>query len=480
MSTRRLAKFTLFFLYLVSLIPFWPFVVDDAYISYVYSRNLAAGKGLTYNGMLVEGYSNPLWTVALSPFIAMGFDPLVVARLLSIAAGIVSLLILFLLAEKLSDDDTFLGPTIGGATVAVMSPFTAWTVGGLETILLAALIVLIVYLEWDSPPSSPWFTPILILLISLTRPEAVLIFPIWLVFRLTSTHRNVRRLTFEAFLFSVPFLGFIAWRWFTYGHLLPNTAYLKLGPSLERGLQAGAWLLSFLVLRPLFTIVLVLSIVFLVFRGQRLRGIGFAGAISLGFIGFVLVAGRDWMPHHRFLAPIVPLMGLPIAYGINVVKSRSIKMTMIVLAVGAVVFECVMAYTLYRPLTREFGKYTEGLIEAGKWIERNTASDATAAVVDAGALAYYGQRRTIDILGLNNEHIAHSIEKIDVDYVLSQKPQVLQLHVAFDETGQLHASTDSIQNQLIIDHPEFQCCYLPDLTRPSNPYDPHLFIRQRD
>jgi hypothetical protein len=42
------------------------FVTDDAYISFVYSRNLAEHGQLAFNlGHPVEGYTNFLWTVIL-------------------------------------------------------------------------------------------------------------------------------------------------------------------------------------------------------------------------------------------------------------------------------------------------------------------------------------------------------------------------------------------------------------------------------
>jgi arabinofuranosyltransferase len=44
-------------------------------------------------------------------------------------------------------------------------------------------------------------------------------------------------------------------------------------------------------------------------------------------------------------------------------------------------------------------------VELGKWVNENTPSDAVIAVNDAGALSYFGKRKTIDLLGLNNKAI---------------------------------------------------------------------------
>lgn len=476
MFSTRLTKLGVVCTYLLGLVPFWGFAVDDAFISYVYARNLAIGNGLTYNGAIVEGYSNPLWTLLLSPFVRLGINPLVVARSLSLAAGVLSLLVLVQLASRLSPGRS-LGAFMGAASVAVLSPFAAWTIGGLETVFLAAQIMLLVRAEWDGPPSARWTSPILLLAISLTRPEGFLVFCVWTLHRYLQNTSGLRGLALEASLFAVPYMGFIAWRWNTYGYPLPNTAYLKLGPTLQSSLEAGEWLLGFFALRPLFALALLVGLMFVLLKRATRKEWRLSAGIVLGFFVFVIIAGRDWMPHHRFLAPIVPLLGLPIAYTIDATEQRGIKLAMIGLAAGAIVVELALGFTLYRPLTRDFARYTDGLIEAGRWIEKNTTEGATIAVVDAGALAYYGERKTIDILGLNNTHVAHSDQSTSIDYVMSHDPAVIQLHVGFSETGQLHAPTDGKHNQLIVDHPGFRRCYSPDLGRPDDPYYPYLFLR---
>ena len=49
------------------------FVTDDAYISFVFSRNLAEHGQLSFNlGQPVEGYTNFLWTVILGALMVVG------------------------------------------------------------------------------------------------------------------------------------------------------------------------------------------------------------------------------------------------------------------------------------------------------------------------------------------------------------------------------------------------------------------------
>ena len=59
------------------------FVTDDAYISFVYSRNFAEHGELTFNlGDAVEGYTNFSWTVLLGLVMKLGIAPEISSRVL--------------------------------------------------------------------------------------------------------------------------------------------------------------------------------------------------------------------------------------------------------------------------------------------------------------------------------------------------------------------------------------------------------------
>jgi hypothetical protein len=62
----------------------WPIVVDDAYIIFRYSRNLAAGFGLAWDpgAAPVEGYTSFLWVMIMAvPFsLHRGFNSGAVRR----------------------------------------------------------------------------------------------------------------------------------------------------------------------------------------------------------------------------------------------------------------------------------------------------------------------------------------------------------------------------------------------------------------
>jgi len=82
--------------------------------------------------------------------------------------------------------------------------------------------------------------------------------------------------------------------------------------------------------------------------------------------------------------------------------------------------------------------------EMGRWLRDNVPPATTIAVIPAGAMPYESRLTTIDMLGLNDEYIAHrklklgpfpaGHEKYDSEYVLNLKPEIIIL------TGELSSS----------------------------------------
>lgn len=460
---------------------YWPFKIDDAYISFVYARNLIQGQGLTYNGLVVEGYSNFLWTVLIAPFIALGCDPLVVARLISLGCAVLTLVLTGRLIRQLNPRLSALTGGLALLTVAVSVPFAAWTLGGLETALMTLEVVIFVYCELYPDGRLRRWSVIAALACALTRPEGVMLFPILIAHRLIYRRQPVRQIMWQGAFFIIPFAAYLLWRYTTYGYWLPNTAYLKLDSSLATVNAAAGWLVAYLQLRPLMTVLLLIGLAGLA-RHRRWVDRSWSLVLSVigAFIAFVLYAGPDWMPHHRFIVPIIPLLGLLSGRALDLFRRMFLQRVVQVIALGSVALELALAITTAMPISPRFGNYTEGLIRGGLWLRQNTAPQDVIAVVDAGALAYYSERRTVDILGLNDAHIAHSPDKRDAAYVLAQRPKAVQLHVEFSPSTGILPPVQHDHNWDVLQAPVFQSDYEPYWAGVVDPFFPFLFIRQSD
>src|SRR5262249_17350900 len=106
------------------------FVTDDAYIPFVYARNLAEHGELSFNlGQPVEGYTNFLWTFVLGLGMLARIPPEWSSQVLGTACGLATLVVAFRIAERA------LGRRSPWAAVpalllACSSGFACWTSGG--------------------------------------------------------------------------------------------------------------------------------------------------------------------------------------------------------------------------------------------------------------------------------------------------------------------------------------------------------------
>ena len=118
------------------------FVTDDAYISFVFSRNFAEHGELAFNlGDPVEGYTNFSWTVLLGALMLVGIAPEDSSRVLGTACALVTLYLVFRIMQRV------LGKRCPWAAVpslllACSSGFACWTSGGLDTQLFSMLFTI--------------------------------------------------------------------------------------------------------------------------------------------------------------------------------------------------------------------------------------------------------------------------------------------------------------------------------------------------
>lgn len=425
---------------------FWPFTQDDSYILYRYARNWAEGHHLVYNfpGVPVDGYTSFAWTLLLGVMARLGlpWDLDVSSKVLGTVLGIATLLIV----RKLPDFAEHAAPTRWTALLltAVAPPMIVGTIDGLETPLYVLVQMALVWC-WVRDMRRERHSVLCGLLgglLTLVRPDGVLLrgllvgASLWM--RRTEGHARLPRLLPIAAGFALIFLPYFIWHFRFYGHPLPNTFYVKSGghpDQLFAGLlkisaalkESGGWA--------------TIMIVVLAFVGRSSPYRLALSAVIVSRALFTVWSGGEVMGHHRFFAPALPAYFLLFQLGMDQLDqgfavaradwSRSWSRRVFRLAPLIIV-----AYTISRPLLdtrRESLQYTEGMqrahIRLGHDLAREARAGARMAIGDAGAAPYYSGLYNIDILGLNDEYLAHLpgryTQKIDVDYVMDQRPDYI-------------------------------------------------------
>lgn len=436
---------------------------DDAYISYRYAAHFADGMGLVWNpGEWVEGYTNFLWVLLLSGFAKAGADIVESARWLGFAFGVAAIGGTYALSRELLDGEAGRRAGIGAALLlAASGPFATWSAAGLENSMFAVLVIAAVLLHirelergWLPASGAVWA------IAAMTRPEGVLLFAVSAVFKLIETVvrvsrrsdrwwfgvdilREVARLLLWVAGFAVLYVPYFSWRYATYDWFFPNTYYAKVGEGsdqYERGVQYlqsfaqqyGAWL------------ILIVPIAAAVTSIRRVAAL-YVFVLLIVWFAYVVYIGGDSLVRLRFFASISPLLYAAVAAGLAALIAEAHferrPPRWFAEAAIAVAFAGLLAFTLH-PSSRDIALRGErdGMrdrIDIGRWLGENVPRDTLLAVIAAGAIPYESGLETIDMLGLNDEEIAHrdidtgllpaGHEKYDSAYVLDRQPDIIIL-----------------------------------------------------
>jgi len=476
------------------------YMSDDAFISFRYASHLADGLGPVWSpGDRVEGYTNFGWVLALATGQKLGIDPRYGARLLGFAGAIATVAMIPLLVAQLRAAWTARWWLVaGGAALATAlnTGFVIWTFGGLEVTAVAFLLAAaLTALLWEERTERrPWLSALLFAAAAITRPDSVVVFALAGAAKTarvatTRSRRDARDLALWAAVFALPFAAYWGWRWSYYGHFYPNTYYLKTDRNvdfLHRGwLYAWHWISR-------YSMWLALAALFGAWQERRnaYRPLTTLLVVVGGWTAYVaLLTGGDWMPYFRFFAAMLPLAYVLMLEGAlrifdALLDARAAPRRWALPALA--VFAAAVAITAIAPRDAARARQPEafagshgvlpgsvnmeGQREIGLWLRDNLPADEAVAQIATGIVPYYSDLPTIDMLGVNDVHIAHlpiplgaSIsghEKEDGGYVISRKPALIWF--AIDLEAQPRGTRDAFLG------PDLAYPVYSDITR--NPY----------
>ena len=415
-----------------------------------------------------EGYSNFLWVLLAAAVIKLGGDPLLVARIVGVSAGLATLFVVWRLALALigrSSRAALLAP----AFLAVTPVLPRHAVTGLETVFYTFLLAAGTWFACAAPlrRSAVAMTMVTILL-ALTRPEGWVFAAILLAWREGRRERegvgSAGR--YEWVIFAVAMAVYLAWRWKTFGALMPNTGHAKMTGEPLAWIEGFHHSLDFLretgggVLTGLFAANLA---------RRRVSDIWVLFTMLIVMqTGLVILAGGDWMHHYRFFAPVMPLLGAGAAGGLGVLaaaidradwttRRRLLARTAIGVALAAALMHVVKteraAARLVLPAVKEGAYLTDAYRQTAAWIEEHVPAGHAVAACDIGVLGWELNRAIIDMFGLVDPHVARQPGrphfKSDADHVLSREPGAVVL-VRGADGGYLR-----VPDKAMADHPEF-------------------------
>jgi hypothetical protein len=240
-------------------------------------------------------------------------------------------------------------------------------------------------------------------------------------------------------LLATPFAILVAsqfiWRYGYYGYWLPNTFYDKVGATIPQVLRGLIYVKGFTVAAGN---ILVLPILALVLSQRRLLRpvVTLPAIIIAAYLLYIVLVGGDSMPAFRFCTPLMPLLCLAAALCLNLlIKSRSLPYFVVFLILGYNVVQIRYNGEIHQHIADDH--VVKNGREVGTFLKAELPAQTVIATNTAGSIPYYSGFKTIDMLGLNDAHIAHSEianfgagspghEKGDGNYVLSLAPDIIE------------------------------------------------------
>lgn len=298
------------------------FRVDDAYITFSFSKNLAEGNGPIYShNMRVEGYSNFLWMMLIAGGYLLRLDPYLTARALSFFALSVCLWSVYRVVSRS-------GRPIAGALatlyLACCTDLTRSALSGLETTAYVAALAYgwSVYLL-ESPDRRRFsllaFTPTFLMRIDGFVP-AVIVGCVEFASALLTRRFSLRRYLKWALPPVLIWLAYFAWRYAYYGLPLPTTYYAK---QLVDAVDSGRGFRQLVAFWQEYGLswTLPLAAASLLVRKERSLALPLIVGTFLTW-GYAAYVGGDWMPFHRFLLPGFALYVMTLGLGLAALLSR--------------------------------------------------------------------------------------------------------------------------------------------------------------
>ena len=415
---------------------------DDAYISFIYARNLVRGEGLVYNAgePAVEGYTNFLWTLLIAGGMELQIEPAVFAQIVGIVSVSLTIGLTFLLARELGCSPLF--AAAGALLLAVRTPVAMEAVGGLETAFFSLLVVLALVLRTGRRTRQrDVLSSLSLAAAALTRPEGWLVFALLEAFEFARA-RNARSAALVRSFVprALPFLLIgglhLVWRLATYGDLVPNTFHAKVTPGSEAWLRGFEYVFRGVGAFGPFFFLLPFCLPWPRSRRETLLPCLLLAAV---YPLYVVAVGGDFKPTYRYLVPVMPVWCALAATGVERLA-----------AMGGREWDRVWAGSLFAALAL-WGVVSEqssrnvdpdrldrhrDQVAAGRKLDEILPPDAWIASTSAGRIPFYADRRTLDMLGLNDAHIARQEidefasrwaghEKGDGRYVLERAPDAI-------------------------------------------------------
>lgn len=412
-------------------------MVDDAYISLRYAKNLIEGKGLVYNeGHHVLGISAPLYAIwlALILLLSQRIDPGYAVGMAHIAVFAITAYYLFRLTLKESGRVAMFVILL----FAIYLPFVDNSTIGMETPLFVMGMAISLVLFEQGRIS---LLSLLLVIMVLIRPEGVL----WILS--ISAALLIRRQRIRPLALLPGVAAALVWVVFSllyYGSVIPNSVLAKSGWVVPYDQSALSWIGSAFASLSLVDIphrlyhhsmirialVLVALIplpLFLLGWRKLLREKSVLVSLPILYVSYLafylLGRGRlefSWYGIPSGLAYVTTVViGIPVAMdrlhlrSINDTRYRILIVSCaLILSAGSITLWKTTRLPYYRGMRESFEK-------AGEYVDQHADPNARVMIYEIGMIGYRSNRFVYDMCGLVSPEVLKYYKESNYEFTVS-------------------------------------------------------------
>ena len=409
-------------------------LLDDAMVSMRYARHLTGGYGLVWNigEPPVEGFTNFGWMLLMALLHLFALAPAKISlgvMLASAAILLTNVWVVYRICAELGPGSKF-APLLAAGVTAFYFPLVFWSLRGMEVGLLTLLIdlgILLAVRIARGPRGR------LVLLISLVAVLAVLVrldaaIPLLVIAACLLFEPGTPRRAAAWPILAIVLTG-AALLWFQhsyFGDFLPNTYYQKMGgyPAWER-IRNGLLMLNEHAARDFLAPALIALAGMIAYKDLRGRAGLLLGCIFLSQIAYSVWIGGDYAEAEVDVANRFITQGMPALFILfslaadriltDVLAARRPKSKLkpgqeaalsLCLAAGLLLVVSGEPWMKWAIDNAPLLKADIRRVKLGLFLAQYTSPEATIAVHAAGQIPYFSDRRTIDLLGLNDPVVA--------------------------------------------------------------------------
>jgi hypothetical protein len=329
--------------------------------------------------------------------------------------------------------------------MVLSSPFSMWSLGGLEQPLLACMLMwaaslMLSWLDAARPSTGAAMgIGVFLGLACISRADAALFtaafYTAAVVADKTADGTSMRSLLSRARILPVPilfFVGQLIFRKMYYHEWLPNTAYVKVAFTGHR-LYTGIRYVCYAIRTDIVFVLLVAIGSYALWRAGRKKTVAFLLTVGCFWTIYLAVIGGDIFPAYRHFEPVIALFGYLVAgcafLAVDAAGAwrRGAAAALLMLTALVSTSDALSDQEHWELEGKSLGLFLHQAFGAQQAL---LSSDA------AGVVPFYAELPVLDPLGLNDYHIAHEASRVrghgwvghelgDGKYILDKKPDLL-------------------------------------------------------